>query len=684
MPPTTHTVIQNPHLAYRPDIDGLRALAIIAVVIFHAFPSWLPGGFVGVDIFFVISGYLITNIILKAQSGLGFSLLEFYSRRIKRIFPALIVVLVFCLVAGWYALLASEYKELGKHIAAGAGYVSNIALMNEAGYFDITAELKPLLHLWSLAIEEQFYLVWPLLLILTLRLNLNHLLLIVFLLIVSFLLNVIFIERYPIQVFFLPFSRSWELLIGSTLAYINLYKRHSLDRIASRILFRNPPRTVNALGNVFAWAGLIFIILALIGLNKALAFPGLWALLPTLGAVCLIAAGDQAWFNHRILASKLAVYIGLISYPLYLWHWPLLSFARIVEVGSPSILIRIGVIVLSGLLAYVTYWLVEKRLRYRQHWLVAVGLLASLAMIGAIGYQVYGHAGYANRYPQAERLARSVGGRAWDIQGWNQQTDCTEKFGKEFEQYCEINNIEKLPTVMLIGDSNANQFYPGLAKKYAETNDNLLNLGQGGCPPFYGVNVTMKEGNLHCEKIRDKALNFAIATVSVKKVVLSMLGVGYAIGRRDVLVKDKNFIRLSYPDDPLLIKPLEILERSMRVTLGRLSKAGKQVIFINSIPMLDFDPASCVDYRPWRITSAQLRVPCAIPQKEVDKLSGSYRNMVLRVIGDFPKVKLLESSHELCDGVNCWAMKAGVLFYRDSIHLNEVGSRFISEQFDLP
>lgn len=293
----------------------MRALAIIAVVIFHAFPRWLPGGFVGVDVFFVISGYLITSIILKAQSGSGFNLLEFYGCRIKRIFPALIVVLGFCLIAGWYVLLSHEYRMLGKHLAAGAGYVSNIVLMGESGYFDTAAELKPLLHLWSLGIEEQFYLVWPLLLILALRANLNPLAAIVLLLLISFLLNVANIEQRPIKVFYLPVSRSWELLIGAVLAYINLYTRHGFERVAKRILLRNPHDTGNSLANILAWFGFTLILLAMLVLNKGKPFPGWWALFPTIGAVCLIAAGEQSWLNRHILASKFAVYIGLIIDP---------------------------------------------------------------------------------------------------------------------------------------------------------------------------------------------------------------------------------------------------------------------------------------------------------------------------------------------------------------------------------
>lgn len=683
-PPPTHSVVHNPHLSYRPDIDGLRALAIVAVVIFHTFPRWLPGGFVGVDIFFVISGYLITSIILKAQSGDGFSLIEFYSRRIKRIFPSLIIVLTACLVVGWYVLLSNEYKILGMHVAAGAGYVSNFVLMSEAGYFDIASELKPLLHLWSLGIEEQFYLVWPLLLILALRSNVNPLAVIVLLLAASFLPNVVNIAQWPTKVFYMPTSRSWELLIGAVLGYINLYKRHSFDQVAARVLLRHPYGVNNDLANVLAWFGFFFIALTLVGLNKGQAFPGWWALFPTVGAVCIIAAGEQAWFNRRILGSRFIVYIGLISYPLYLWHWPLLAFARIIEGGELSAKIRFVVIALSGLLAWVTYWFIEKHLRFRQELRVAIGLFVALVVVGAIGYKVYRESGYPERHPKEERTARNVGALAWENQGWNKQSACAEKFGKEF-QYCEVNDITKVPTAILIGDSNANHFYPGLAKAFANSSDNLLNLGQGGCPPLFGVNVTMHEGDLHCENVRDKALNYAIETPSVRTVLLSMMGAGYAMGSREVIFDENNFIHINSTHSLLLNKPLEILEDSMRSTLHRLEGAGKKVVFIISVPMLDFDPAICVDYRPWRITPAQLKTPCAMAKREVDKWNGEYRDMMLRVLQDFPQVKVWDTFRELCDsnGLNCWAMKDGVLMYRDSVHLSEAGSYFMGEHLPL-
>ncbi|RYY63558.1 MAG: acyltransferase, partial [Comamonadaceae bacterium] len=216
------------HPKYRPDIDGLRAVAVLSVLGFHAFPQWVKGGFIGVDIFFVISGFLISTIIFGSLQGKGFSYAEFYARRIKRIFPALVVVMAATFAFGWYILLPGEWQQLGKHVAAGAGFVSNFAFWGEAGYFDNAAETKPLLHLWSLAIEEQFYIFWPLLLGLAWKRRWRMLAVIGAVAAASFLLNVSTIHSHRTAAFYSPLSRFWELMAGGMLAYMRLHKPHLL------------------------------------------------------------------------------------------------------------------------------------------------------------------------------------------------------------------------------------------------------------------------------------------------------------------------------------------------------------------------------------------------------------------------------------------------------------------------
>jgi peptidoglycan/LPS O-acetylase OafA/YrhL len=212
------------HPGYRSDIDGLRAIAVLSVVGFHAFPSHIKGGFVGVDIFFVISGFLISTIIYGSLERGSFSFVEFYSRRIKRIFPALLLVLFTVLAAGWILLLPDEYKQLGKHVAGGAGFIANFVLWNESGYFDNAAETKPLLHLWSLGIEEQYYIVWPLFLWVIWKTRLNLLFLTIVATLASFAFNVSQISSDPVGTFYSPLTRFWELFVGSVLAWVTLHQ----------------------------------------------------------------------------------------------------------------------------------------------------------------------------------------------------------------------------------------------------------------------------------------------------------------------------------------------------------------------------------------------------------------------------------------------------------------------------
>jgi peptidoglycan/LPS O-acetylase OafA/YrhL len=350
------------HPKYRPDIDGLRALAVLAVVVFHAFPDRLRGGFIGVDIFFVISGYLISTIVIENLERGHFSFSEFYNRRIKRIFPALILVLISSIFIGWFTLLADEYQQLGKHIAGGASFISNFQFWKEAGYFDSSADTKPLLHLWSLGIEEQFYIVWPLLLWLAWKVQFDLLKVIVTTLVISFLLNAYKISSDPVATFYAPQTRFWELLVGSVLAYRTLRAETifpvsiiRFDKWLARVIYKNPSLTGGAAArDIQSALGALFILLGMAFISKERQFPGWWAILPTLGAAMIISAGADAWFNRTVLSNKVLVWFGLISFPLYLWHWPLLSFGHIIQGNSLTGEKRLILICAAIVLAWLT------------------------------------------------------------------------------------------------------------------------------------------------------------------------------------------------------------------------------------------------------------------------------------------------------------------------------------------
>lgn len=373
----------NAASVYRRDIDGLRAVAVLSVLAFHAFPGWVKGGFIGVDIFFVISGYLISGHIFESLEQGRFSLVGFYARRIRRIFPALCLVLVACLAFGWVALLSDEYLQLGKHAAAGAGFISNLVLWQESGYFDNTAATKPLLHLWSLGVEEQFYILWPVLAWAAWRMRVNALAAIVVLAGVSFALNIHFVRSDPVLNFYSPITRFWELLAGAALAQLEREK-HGI------------PRPLSC--NIQSAGGCLLLLCGLALTREDAAFPGWWAGLAVLGTVFTISAGPTALINRIVLSNPLFVAVGLISYPLYLWHWPLLSFATLIESNMPTRSIRITLVISAFVLATLTYFLVERPLRfggYRR--LKIVGLVTTMALIGVVGLWIYSKEGLPAR-----------------------------------------------------------------------------------------------------------------------------------------------------------------------------------------------------------------------------------------------------------------------------------------------
>ena len=360
------------HPRYRTDIDGLRAIAVLSVVGFHAFPDRLKGGFIGVDIFFVISGFLISTIIFGNLQNNSFSYREFYQRRVRRIFPALVVVLLACLGVGWFGLLSSDYQQLAEHTLGGTGFVSNFILWRESGYFDTNVETKPLLHLWSLAIEEQFYILWPLLLGWVWKRKLNFLLVTSAVALLSFAVNLMSFPEHATAAFYSPLSRVWELMIGGLLAYIVLHKPMSLAR------YRNAQSTV----------GFSLLVAGMILINNASAFPNWWALFPTLGTALLISAGPEAWFNRLALSNKVAVGYGKISYPLYLWHWPLLSLALILNNYEPTPrTVRIGLVLLAMALAWLTYKTIETPIRARKK-ISTLQLVGSFCLVAVLAGSV--------------------------------------------------------------------------------------------------------------------------------------------------------------------------------------------------------------------------------------------------------------------------------------------------------
>ena len=663
--------ILNVKPKYRRDIDGLRAIAVLAVIGFHAFPAAVPGGFVGVDVFFVISGFLISTIVFASLDKGAFSYVDFYDRRIRRIFPALIIILAATWVAAWRFLYPLEYANLGKHIASGAGFVSNFVLWRDSGYFDTAAEQKPLLHLWSLAIEEQFYLVWPLSLVIFWRFVRVRLALVLAVAIVSFGLCVWMTGRDPVIAYYFPFTRCWELLMGALLAYAGVLRLHPehhplrLPRIARRIADWKGFRDAEAV------AGALLIVAALFAIDRHTPFPGWAALLPTAGTFLLISAGPDTYINRRLLGTDALVAIGLISYPLYLWHWPLLCFARIVEGGALSNVIAATAVAVSFPLAWATYHFIEKPIRHGPRRFTAAGL--AFAMVGCLALGLAAH--YAAVPGKLDTPYSRLIAQAESDWGYPGANDRTLRVGAGE------------PEVLFVGDSHMQQYYPRVKwlvdTRNAKTSEFYT---RGGCPPL--PNINRLDGVYRCNDFFDAAMKLALGNRSVHTVVFGGAWENYFLGipppetaRGPLLYASRDPSKKSLTiDSPEAGAVFDEFAQSIEALRG----AGKQVfVLLNNPTSAAYAPT--LRY-PSRI---DLTEPHYARFTERETFESFARPVTEKVKAAAEKggATVIDPVDFLCDSSRCPTVgPSGAPLYMDSNHLRASvardAARFIDRVYD--
>lgn len=632
---------------YRPDIDGLRAFAVLAVVGFHAFPEWVRGGFVGVDIFFVISGYLITSIIFKNLEVGGFSFSEFYARRIKRIFPALLVVLIACLFFGWIALLADEYKQLSGHVVAGVGFFSNIAYWNEAGYFDNAADTKPLLHLWSLGIEEQFYIVWPLLLWIAWKQKFNLLIITFFIFLISFLLNINIVTENTVKAFYSPMTRIWELLTGSILSYFIIYRRIS------------PERFGRAKSNMFSVVGFLVLIFSIIFIKKDYFFPGWVAIFPVIGSFLIICAGNTSIVNSKILSNKIAIWFGQISFPLYLWHWPILSLSRLIEGQTAERTTRFGLVLLSILLAWLTYKFIEKYVRLSKGNSYTIVLIIIGLFTASFSSYVYLKNGIPMREAVTkseftEKIRNQFMGPLWE---YTKNDICLKQYPfKNSDKlpwwFCMKSDSLK-PTIVILGNSFANQLYPGFVENQALKHHTILSIGicefEGDEPNDVNVsNPCFGQRGVEQKEFID---NIIQNNNTIKFVVIGGLSRN----------PNKNYI-----------------ER-LHTRISTYESKGIKVILFTPHITPHINPKSCFT-TPLRRTAKD----CSFPFSERESLFEGFSPVIETLKITNPNVSVFEQNEIFCNGQTdkCGYVRKGMPLHRDAGHISEFASKEIQSYFN--
>jgi peptidoglycan/LPS O-acetylase OafA/YrhL len=633
-------------VAYRADIDGLRAVAVLSVLIFHMFPTALPSGFIGVDIFFVISGYLISKIILKELDEGKFSFKYFWVKRVVRIFPSLLVVLASSALLGWFFLLPIEFVSLGKHIFVGAVFASNILLFQEVGYFDTSAELKPLLHLWSLGIEEQFYIIWPILLYTGWRYFSRHLTLIIGLLITASLVAAeLRVRVAPEETFFLLHTRMWELLLGAFLA----------QKSFTSIL--NPK-----LSSILSVAGTLLIIFGLFFLGQGERFPGVSAILPALGATLLIAAGPGGVINKRFLSCSLLVKIGLISYPLYLWHWPLVSILKNIYGvhGVPDSYV-VGAGLLSFLLAGLTYKVIEQPIKTLSiNSKLSRSYLLSCCMAGVAVFGFLMHKKKVQPLASGE-LYQKV---SYSKQDWGFPGSLRPEVSEDGIRYWRF-GVEA-PEIMVMGDSNAEMYLPRIEKLVAEKkiSQNIIFVTHGGCPPIPNVR-DKRPATASCPRYTEFGYKVS-SQDSIKKVFIIANWALYLGKKSNYFIQALNQSLILNEGGAGQRKAFKQLEEMVQM----LKSLNKSVYILSNIPQSRLlTPGALIRRSLFSFTPIRSAPPVAIPRSQVESTTLP-TTKELNTISQRAGIKVINPFDFLCEDRLCSGVdKVGTIIFRDSNHI---------------
>jgi peptidoglycan/LPS O-acetylase OafA/YrhL len=621
---------------HRRDIDGLRAVAILPVLLYHANVWPFAGGYVGVDVFFVISGYLITGLILREHQGAGFSLADFYDRRIRRIMPALGVVLACSTLAALVILLPDELVDFGESLASAALFCANILFWTrKAAYFAADAGDNPLLHIWSLAVEEQFYLLWPLLLVFLARRG-RQLPWISVLAVASFVFALFYARSDPSGAFYLLPARAWQLLLGAFLAAGGYAV----------------PRNV-VVRNGIAVAGFAAIAAAaLIPGDKALYHP-LNALGAALGASAILYAAEGGdTFVSTALATRLPVFIGTISYSLYLWHWPLLVFAKL-ALGRELAPSETAAILILAFLASVASWkYVEQPARRRPQVFspprkavrfAAAGSAAALVAAAVLSLS----GGLVWRLPAD---IRAISAEAHVVSGRWCPAD-SEPLG------CVLGAPAATTAVMLWGDSHARALVPAIDDLARARDMRLLQITSAACPPLLGLTLLNPDGVAYpaCDRQRRTALARILGTPSIKLVVLA--------ARWQIYISDRIVPRAG---------AVPALGRSLGGLADTLTRHGKSVLLIADVPVVPFKPDHCYGRdrifardpaRCLTIPADAARAAIAPAQAEVEQVAASHH------------IRFYDPKASLCDAHSCYVFSAGHVLYADTHHLSAAGAR---------
>lgn len=646
---------------YRPDIDGLRAVAVLSILFFHLGIAPFSGGYVGVDIFFVISGYLITSIIVREISAGNFSVAKFYERRVRRILPALAVVLIATMAMGAVLLSPAQFEDLGKAAAATSVFSSNIYFFLGAGYFDGPSELKPLLHTWSLAVEEQFYILFPFVLMLVARYGgARYFRWLVVLAAVSFVACAIVTPQREIAAFYLIPFRAWELLIGGVLAL--------------RIVPAFPNRVAANLASLLGVAMMLFAVFAY---THETTFPGVAAAAPTIGTALVIHAGmSDGLFVNRVLATRPMVFVGLISYSLYLWHWPAVVYAKHFLINEPTDLETVVILGFILVASTLSWRYVETPFRDRRRFAPRERLFAMFAGVFAIiiaaNLYIVSSGGFPGRNTDASLTAELIADPGW--QHWK---DCEEAGEEDLAELCVLGANGPEPSFLFWGDSHALALASAVNLSASRRGVSGLIAVRTACPPLLRID---RPGETSCAGFNDTILQYVADHAGLETVVIAAR---WALSTSGTRYKNESGRQVELTDvdaaDGAETGNVRLFEAGLRRTVEALEALGRQVVVVAQVPEIGFDVPSA-NYSA-RLTGRDVNAMIAPTVEEFRERNAAASNVLTALAADYG-VTLVEPAGLLCGETHCAVTLDDMPLYRDDNHLSLRGCIIVSSLFD--
>ena len=635
---------------YRREVDGLRALAVMPVIFFHAGFQKISGGFVGVDVFFVISGYLITTIICSDLESGNFSLVNFYERRVRRIFPALFFVVFSCTVFAFMWLAPGDMRLFSQSLSSVSLFASNILFWTESGYFDIAAELKPLLHTWSLSVEEQYYVIFPVFLMVAWGMGKRALMAILVIIALGSLLAAQWAGlTEPVAAFYLLPTRAWEFAVG---AFVAFYLSNPIQTDATS-------RLNECLGTL----GLFLILYSILQYNNNTPYPSFYTLVPTAGAALILIFSTPRTLVGKILGSRIFVGVGLISYSAYLWHYPLFAFARHRSIYQPGICAFTTLSILAVVLAYLTWRFIERP--FRNPRFITRNNLFLLYIFGTLSIFSFGLLGYfTDGYFLRTELKGKVSNLEFRLrinQGLGMACD-------GFINPSEDCRTDENPEVVLWGDSYAMHLMQGLQS--ANPGLRIIQFTQSGCGPILDIAPVTRELSSEWAKLclenNDNILKFIKNQRSIRYVVLSSPFAQY--------VDSNALIRLRNGE---VIDGERVAYGYFINTLDQLTSLGIKPVIISPTPQNGNDIGKCLFKATMLDRSLDL---CNFRLEEVYSKYNKIVEFLDRVDKDFDVRWLIGS---ICEGGVCHAAFGETFIYRDTGHLSHEGSKYLGENTNL-